>query len=288
MDAARTALRLGAQETVIIYRRNRDRAPALAFEIDEAQEEGVKIHWLRTITSFERSTVTIEKMVLDDKGWPQPTGIFETLEADTLILALGQQTDAEFLKNVPGLEFKRDGTVVVDDQMMTGYPGLFAGGDMVPSDRSVTTAVGHGKRAARFIDAYLHGEPAKTRSKHELASHNKLHPWFYVETNQRKQSHLDVAARVESFDEIVGGLEQDQAVYEARRCFSCGNCFECDGCYVLCPEQAIAKLGPGNRYRYHYDFCTGCSVCCDQCPCGAIRMVPVTEIAEFRPVTSSL
>jgi Pyruvate/2-oxoacid:ferredoxin oxidoreductase delta subunit len=72
----------------------------------------------------------------------------------------------------------------------------------------------------------------------------------------------------------VRGLSERQAVYEAKRCFSCGNCFECDGCYGACPEHAIIKLGPGMRYQYDYSLCTGCAVCFEQCPCHAIDMTP--------------
>ena len=158
MDAARTAKRLGADEALIIYRRTREQMPAHDFEADEAIEEGIRIHWLRTIKQIDGTTFTVERMKLDEKGFPQPTGEFETLEADSLILALGQDTDTGFVKNIPGIEFKRDGTVIVGPDMQTGCPGVFAGGDMVPFDRTVTTAVGHGKKAARSIDAWLRRE----------------------------------------------------------------------------------------------------------------------------------
>lgn len=280
VDAARTAKRLGAKEAVIVYRRTREKAPALSFEFDEAQAEGVDIRWLRTIKEMDESTITIETMELDENGWPQPTGEYETLEADSLVLALGQDTDTAFLKGVPGIEFKKDGTVVVDDRMMTGQPGVFAGGDMVPSERSVTVAVGHGKKAARFIDAYLRGETLRRPPRHELATFDTLHNWFYSRTDPRRQPEIEAERRQTTFDEIHGGLTGEAAMYEARRCLSCGNCFECDGCYTVCPEEAVIKLGPGERYRYNYDFCTGCGVCSDQCPCGAILMVPAEEVKE--------
>jgi len=154
MDAARTAKRLGAQEALIIYRRDRDHMPAHDFEADEALSEGVKIHWLRTIKNLDSTSITVERMEVQD-GKPVPTGEFETLEADSLILALGQATETEFLQGIDGIEFQNDGTVVVDKRMMTGHPGIFAGGDMVPSERTVTIATGHGKKAARNIDAWL-------------------------------------------------------------------------------------------------------------------------------------
>jgi len=273
MDAARVAMRLG-HEPMIIYRRDREHMPAHEFEADEAMEEGVKIHWLRTIKSIDETTFTVEVMEIDENGRPRPTGEVETLEADDLILALGQDTDTEFLRGVPGLEFKWDGTVVVDEHLMTGYAGVFAGGDMVPSDRSVTIAVGHGKKAARNIDAYLKGEVYQAPAKHDVAGFDKLHVWFYTDAAQRPQGHLDIAQRRSSFSEVVLGLSDKEAVYEAKRCLSCGNCFECDGCYGACPESAVIKLGPGNRYKYNYDLCTGCAVCFEQCPCHAIDMIP--------------
>ncbi len=273
MDAARTAARLGA-EPLIIYRRTREQMPAHDFEADEAIEEGVKIHWLRTIKEIDGTTLTVEVMRLDENRLPVPTGQFETLEADSLILALGQDTDTTFLKNVPGIAFTRDGTVVVGRDMQTGCPGVFAGGDMVPYARTVTTAVGHGKKAARHIDAWLHGEAQSKQAKHEIATFDMLRLWYHAEAKRRGQSTIDLDGRRHTFDEVVAGLDPTAARYEAQRCLSCGNCFECDGCYSACPEQAVIKLGPGRRYEYDLDKCTGCAICYDQCPCGAITMIP--------------
>lgn len=274
MDAARTAKRLGVDEALIIYRRDREHMPAHDFEADEALEEGVKIHWLRTIKEIDQSTFTVEVMKIGEDGRPQPTGELETLEADSLILALGQNVDTGFLRDVPDLEFDKDGTLIVDEHLMTGYPGLFAGGDMVPSERTVTVAVGHGKKAARYIDAYLRGATYKTPPKHDLASFDKLHVWYFTDAAQRFEGHIDMKRRVASFDEVVSGLSEKQAVYEARRCLSCGNCYECDGCYGACPEDAVIKLGVGKRYRFDYNLCTGCAICFEQCPCHAIEMIP--------------
>ncbi len=276
MDAARVAKRLGV-EPLIIYRRDRDHMPAHSFEADEAMEEGVKIHWLRTIRSIDQNQFQVEEMEIDENGKPRPTGRLETLEADDLILALGQDTDTGFLQKVAGIEFQDDGTVIVNSQMMTGAEGIFAGGDMVPSERTVTIAVGHGKKAARNIDAFLRGTTYEAPEKKAVATYDKLHLWFYTEAGQKQQGHLELKRRRESFAEVVKGLDEGEAVYEAKRCLSCGNCFECDGCYGACPEDAVIKLGPGNRYEYNYDRCTGCGVCFEQCPSHAIKMVPETE-----------
>ncbi len=272
MDAARTAKRLGAEEALIIYRRDREHMPAHPFEADEAIEEGVKINWLRTIKEIDQTRIQVEVMKVNAEGYPEPTGQFETLEADALILALGQDTDTNFLTQVPDIEFKRDGTVVVDANMMTGHPGIFAGGDMVPSERTVTIAVGHGKKAARHIDAFLSGGQYAKPPKHEIVGFDKLHIWYNTDAAQRQQDSVELEKRAFGFAEVVKGLGEAEALFEARRCLSCGNCFECDGCYGACPEQAIIKLGPGKRYQYDYERCTGCAVCFEQCPCHAIEM----------------
>jgi formate dehydrogenase (NADP+) beta subunit len=273
MDAARTVRRLGA-DPLIIYRRTRAQMPAHDFEADEAIDEGVAMHWLRTIKQIDGSTITVEVMTLDDQGVPQPTGELETLDADSLILALGQDTDTAFLKGVPGIDLRPDGTVVVGPDLQTGCAGVFAGGDMVPFERTVTTAVGHGRKAARAIDGWLRGTACAAPPRHEVASYAMLRLWYHAAATQRGQSRIDIERRRATFDEVIGGLTPEAARYEAQRCLSCGNCFECDGCYSACPEGAVIKLGPGQRYAYDFTRCTGCAICYDQCPCGAITMVP--------------
>jgi formate dehydrogenase beta subunit len=273
MDAARTAVRLG-YEPLIIYRRDRDHMPAHAEEADDALEEGVKIHWLRSITGMDGEGLTVEIMALDDQGRPRGTGQFENIAADALILALGQDTDTTFLKGVSGVMLTADGSVIVDDAMMTGRAGLFAGGDMVPAERTVTHAVGHGRRAATHIDAWLRRQAAVALEQLPIATFDKLHLWFYTDVSHRPQPRLGSDARRTTFGEVVAGLSEGEAQREAARCLSCGTCFECDGCYAACPEDAILKLGPGQRYAYDYARCTGCAVCFEQCPCHAISMVP--------------
>ena len=274
MDVARTARRLGAEEAMIVYRRTREQMPAHDFEAREAEEEGVLIHWLRTIKAIDETTFTVEKMRIDEEGRPQPTGEFETLEADTLVLALGQDVDTSFLERVPGVTIAKDGVVAVDGQMMTGRAGLFAGGDMVPSERTVTVGVGHGKKAARNIDAWLRGGRYEKPAKPELASFRNLNTWYYDDAPPRVQGQLDLLRRQTGFEEVEKGLTEENALFEARRCLSCGNCFECDNCYGVCPDNAVIKLGPGKRFRIDLDYCKGCGICAAECPCGAIKMVP--------------
>jgi 2-oxoacid:acceptor oxidoreductase delta subunit (pyruvate/2-ketoisovalerate family) len=274
MDVARTAKRLGVDEAMIVYRRSRKEMPAHDFEAQEAEEEGVLIHWLRTIKQIDETTFTVEKMEIGEDGRPKPTGEFETLEADTLILALGQDCDTRFLESVPGVTIAKDGVIDVDQRMMTGRAGLFAGGDMVPAERTVTVAVGHGKKAARNIDSWLKGETYEQQPKHQPAAFENLNTWYYDDAPQKIQPTLDLLRRQTSFDEVIGDLDESTAKFEARRCLSCGNCFECDNCYGVCPDNAVIKLGPGKRFQFNYDYCKGCGICVSECPCGAIKMVP--------------
>jgi len=273
IDVARTAKRLGAEDAIIVYRRTRERMPAHDSEVEEALQEGVLIKWLSTIKQAAESSITVEKMVLDAKGNPQPTGELETLAADSVVLALGQDVDLSLLEGVPGLQM-RDGTVQVADNMMTGHAGIFAGGDMVPAERTVTVAVGHGKKAARHIDAWLRGAEYAAPPKHEPASFERLNTWYYSDAPKTLRPVLDDVRRQSTFDEVVHGLHESTALYEARRCLSCGNCFECDNCYGVCPDNAVIKLGPGKRFQFNFDYCKGCGICAAECPCGAIRMVP--------------
>ena len=277
MDAARVARRLGADDTVIVYRRTSAQMPAHREEAEDAEREGVRINWLRTITAFDGPELQVEVMELDESGYPRPTGRFETLAADTLIMALGQETESAFMRPLPGVEFDRDGSVRVSAALMTGCPGVFAGGDMVPSERTVTVGVGHGKKAAHQIDAWLRDATVTPSPKHPTATFDALNLWFFGDTARRRQPELAADTRVEGFAEVVGGLSVQEATYEAGRCLSCGNCFECDGCLGACPEGAVIKLGVGHRYEFDYDRCTGCGACYEQCPVHAIDMLAESD-----------
>lgn len=274
MDAARTARRLGADETTIIYRRTREQMPAHADEAEAAEREGVRINWLQTITEVGED-LTVEIMELDADGRPRGTGRFEKLDADTVIMAVGQKPDTGFLHNIHGLRFEDDTLQVDPKTLMSDVPGIFAGGDAVPSERTVTVGTGHGKRAAHNIDMFLTQGQVAEAPKHPTAAFDKLNLWYFRDSDsQRTQPELDAETRLSDFGEIVGGLTPDQAMFEAQRCLSCGNCFECNGCLGACPEDAVIRLGKGHRYRFDYDKCTGCATCYEQCPVHAIEMVP--------------
>jgi NADPH-dependent glutamate synthase beta subunit-like oxidoreductase len=273
MDAARTARRLGATDALVVYRRTRERMPAHEIEVTEAIEEGVRIRWLSTIAYADAGTVTVERMELDETGFPRPTGGYEQLDADSVVLAIGQDVDRSLLQTVPGIALS-DGVAQVGPDHRTGQPGIFAGGDMAPGERTVTTAIGHGKRAARHIDAWLRHTAHTPPSRPELAGFEGLNLWYAPDAPATSRPRLDRARRVSTFDEVVAGLDEPAARTEAGRCLSCGNCFECDNCYGMCPDDAIVKLGDGQRYAIDLDYCKGCGICAAECPAGAITMVP--------------
>src|SRR5262249_25403747 len=283
MDAARTAKRLGAEEAVLIFRFDKAHLEAQPYEAMEAVAEGVKIQWPSIVKEFRPYDVLIEGMEMapDGKG-AVGTGQFEKLKADSLVLAVGQHSDVEFLKTVPGIRIGRGDVVEVDAAMSTGHSGIFAGGDMIGGARTMTTAVGHGKKAARNIDAFLRGEVYVKPPKHPIVPFESLNLPVFLDAARREASEVPVEQR-KGFEEVARGLTEPEARYEASRCLSCGNCFECDNCFAACPEQAIVKLGRGRFYRIDYDLCTGCAVCFEQCPCHAIDMVPESDVDGLRP-----
>lgn len=273
MYLARMIKRFGS-EAVVYFGGDKKLMPAYDYETEDALAEGVDVQLLKSIKSIDKKTITLEIMKVE-KGKAVGTGEFETIAADVLIIANRQETDSGFLHTVPGLVLNEDGTIKIDTQRMTGHEGIFAGGDMLPGEtRSSTIAIGQGKKAARYIDSFLKQKAFIKGEKHPTAGYRKLHMWYKTDAPQKEQDKLKPQVAIQNFDEVIAGLSEKEARYEAQRCLSCGNCFECDGCFAACPEDAIIKLGKGNRYNFNYDACTGCAVCYEQCPCHAIEMIP--------------
>jgi formate dehydrogenase (NADP+) beta subunit len=261
-------------EAAVYFPGDKKMMPAYDYETEDALAEGVEVQLMRRISKIENKTITLEILKLE-KGKAVDTGEFEIINADVLIVANKQESDAAFLRAIPAIKVNDDGTVVIDVQRMTGQEGIFAGGDMLPGEnRSSTIAIGHGKKAAKYMDGFLSKQAYQKPDKHPTAGFRKLHMWYKTDAPQKEQDKLAPAVAVKSFDEVIAGLTEPEAKFEAQRCLSCGNCFECDGCFGACPEQAIIKLGKGNRYKFNYNACTGCAVCYEQCPCHAIEMIP--------------
>ena len=271
IDVARTAIRLGALDVHIITVENGEKMPAHEMEVREALEEGIQVMNLRSIQRSEGKTLVLEKMVDTEGDWPQASGQYENFSADVLVQALGQNVNTDPFAKIDGMVIN-GGVVQVDSSMMTGKDGIFAGGDMVPSLRTATAAIGHGKKAALNIDSWLNQIKHEPGTKHEIVNPSMMNNWYYSDAPRTVRPMLDIVRRVSGFAEVVGDLDESNAAYEARRCMSCGNCFECDNCYGVCPDNAITKLGKGLRFEFKYDYCKGCGMCAMECPCGAIRM----------------
>jgi formate dehydrogenase (NADP+) beta subunit len=270
---ARMVKRFGSDVSVY-FPGDKKMMPAYDYETEDALAEGVDVQLLRSISKIEKNTITLEKMKVE-KGKAIGTNEFETINADVLINANKQESDSGFLRSVPGIAVNDDGTVIINADRMTGCEGIFAGGDMLPGEnRSSTIAIGHGKKAARYIDGFLKGLSYQKPDKRPTAGYRKLNMWYKTDAPQKEQDKLAPAIAIQNFDEVIAGLPEPEVKFEAQRCLSCGNCFECDGCFGACPEEAIIKLGKGNRYKFNYNACTGCAVCYEQCPCHAIEMIP--------------
>ena len=196
-----------------------------------------------------------------------------------MVLALGQDTDLSLLDGVAGIEVE-DGVVQVGPNMMTGHPGVFAGGDMVPDERTVTVGIGHGKKAARNIDALAArpGVRAAARARARDLRHAQ-HLVLRGRPADRPARARRWRAAGRRSTRWCGGLDESNALFEARRCLSCGNCFSCDNCYGVCPDNAVLKLSEAaaanvNGYEIDLDYCKGCGMCVAECPSGAIGMEP--------------
>ena len=261
-------------EVSVYFPGDKKMMPAYDYETEDALAEGVDVQLLRSISKIDKNTVTLEIMKAE-KGKAVGTGQFETIHADVLINANKQEADSGFLRSVSGIAISDDGTVTINAERMTGHEGIFAGGDMLPGEnRSSTIAIGHGKKAAKYINGFLMKDAYQKPDKHPTAGYRKLHMWYKTDAPQKEQDKRAPAVAVQNFDEVIAGFSEPEARFEAQRCLSCGNCFECDGCFGACPEDAIIKLGKGNRYKFNYNACTGCAVCYEQCPCHAIEMIP--------------
>lgn len=268
IDAARTALRLGAKNVKIVYRRTVNNMPAHESEIQDALSEGIELLCLRTISSINKNKVIIDKMNYDEEsGVLSKTGETEMIIADTVIFAIGQVVDGSTFEGVDGIVMTEKGVIEVDSCMMTGVRGVFAGGDAILGKRTVTNAIGFGKKAAKCIDAFLQGKEYVANVKHEVANYKKLNTEYYEKNERKEVSRLGEL----NFEEKDVSYSEDEIIKESMRCFSCGNCFHCDNCFSYCPDNAIIKH-PDGTLEIDYDYCKGCGICASECPCGAIKM----------------
>jgi heterodisulfide reductase subunit A len=249
VDAARTAVRLGAKEVSIIYRRSRAEMPAIASEIEQMEQEGVKIRYLTNPVEViardgKLAKIKCIKMELgepDASGRRRPVPVkgseFE-LDIDTMILATGQAVDKAKL---PGkIELSGSGTVKADSvTYQTSIKDVFAGGDVVSGPATVIEAVAAGKEAAISIDRYLQGTDLKEGRPVERDRVKDI-PKKDVAKKLRAVTPLAPAAeRVKTFHEVEAVLDEKTAVEEANRCLNCAVCSECMECVKACERNAV-------------------------------------------------
>lgn len=281
VDAARVARRLGSKAT-ILYRRTRQEMPAIEEEIVKAEEEGIEIHFLATPIEIFRDNgratgAKCQRMELgepDDSGRRRPVPIegdtFD-LEFSTLITAISQAPD------FTGFEKFREGKdwIKVDEKGMTKVDSVYSGGDNVNLGL-VIDAIAHGRMAALAIHDMITGEEMLSKKKNglKIIRSDSLLLSHYAPKERASLKEMAVEKRLESLTaEVVSTLPRDEVVEEASRCMSCGFCFDCGNCWSFCQDGAIVKpVTKGDLYRFKLEFCTGCSKCAENCPCGFIEM----------------
>jgi 2-oxoacid:acceptor oxidoreductase delta subunit (pyruvate/2-ketoisovalerate family) len=277
IDAARSALRLGAQPK-ILYRRTRQEMPAVADEVGEAENEGIPIQFLvapvKVIKSKGRATkLECQKMKLgapDASGRRRPVPVKGSnfrISCDSIISAIGEQIDLSCLTE----DIKNTGwSISADEWGRTSVANVFAAGDCVTGPKMVVDAIGAGKRTALAIDTYLSGKEVKTEPKPEIAQFANLNLAYFELAPRNKMPSLVIKERKKNFKEVHLGYNEPSTDTEAERCFSCGVCNKCENCFVFCPDLAVMKTE--DKYEFDYDFCKGCGVCAYECPRYAISM----------------
>jgi NADPH-dependent glutamate synthase beta subunit-like oxidoreductase len=278
IDAARICKRLGANVTVL-YRRTRQEMPAIKEEVDEAIREGIQIEFLAAPVGFrkEGTRVVAMRAIRMELGEPDASGRrrpipiegsqFE-IPASAVISAISQAPDFSGFENlVNGKQW-----IGVDEHGATAVPGIWAGGDVTKLDL-VTTAVGHGRRAAEAIDRSFTGAAAP-EDRLPVIRTDKMLLDHYQKAPRQEPAALDVDQRLAAVDREVNlGLSAEQVVEESRRCMSCGYCMDCEKCWMYCQDQAIDKpMRRGQLYAFKLQNCTGCAKCAEICPCGFIEM----------------
>lgn len=280
VTAARAARRLGAEVT-ILYRRTRTEMPTLEREIEDSLLEGITIRYLTAPASVrtENGRATALHCLRMALGEPDASGRrravpvagsdFE-LPCTAIITAIGQRPETAGL----GLATDPHGWVAPAADWSVGE-GVWAGGDIMQL-ALVTTAIGHGRKAAEAIDARLTGQRLTPVYQQEIGPES-LRLEYYPEIRRNKRSWVGVPERLTGGLGLEAdlGLSEEQFRNEAQRCMSCGLCFECRECLIFCPQQAIEEFpqNPVGEVMYtHYTRCVGCHVCARSCPCGYIQM----------------
>ncbi|MEE8389544.1 MAG: FAD-dependent oxidoreductase [Anaerolineae bacterium] len=328
LDAARWALRLGVKDVHLVCLESREEMPAEEREIEEALEEGIQIHTRvgpNRILGRDGKVVGLETIavesVFDGTGRFNPTFIPDTetvIEADTVIIGIGQASDLSFIRDSDGIETSRRGAIVVEKETLaTTAPGIFAGGDVAFGPRFVIEAIANGLQAARSIDEYLQGRQARVRQRGTMTiieSHTM--PPGYQKIPRRPVPILPLDRRV-GIAEVELGYDTGMAREQASRCLRChintvfdgSKCILCGGCVDVCPERCLKMVGLDRleddedlarlvEARYGIPLrgfpqeagtaiikdemrCIRCGLCAKRCPMGAITMEALSFVEEY-------
>ena len=287
MDVARLARRMGSEST-IISAVPREEMNCYPDEFDDAIEEGAKIEYLvGTLEVLESKNgvqgVKCAKMVKKEKGeegWDakipfmryKATGDVFEIESDMIVASIGQTTDMNGFENTIN---ENDSLLKLDKYFrVKGKENVFGGGDALKIDL-ITTAVGHGRKAADSIDAFLQGKNMPEAPYREVINVKKQDLNYFFHSNQTKRRHHVAENIVGNHNEVLEALTKEQAIEESKRCMSCGLCFDCKQCSSFCPQEAISRYkdNPIGEVMYtHYTKCVGCHLCALVCPTGYIQM----------------
>lgn len=305
IDAARSALRLGAKP-FILYRRTTEEMPAIESEVMETEKEGIKIFYLTSPIRVISQNGRVEKLECvknrlgppDGSGRRIPIEIKDSrffIEVDNVISAIGEVPDLSFLPE--GIDIKNQ-LLVTNEGLATLKKGVFAGGDVTSPLRSVAHAIGSGKRAAISIDRYLQGKGLEdiidtiqigdgvslsmrkylqrdnlsSRRSLEIVRFRNLNLDYFEHQTRQEMNTLCTEEKVSSFEEVNIGFQAETALHEAKRCFNCGVCNLCDNCSIFCPDMAVIKQSDRDQNTIDYDHCKGCGICVEECPRDAMYM----------------
>jgi len=306
IDVARTALRLGSKAN-LLYRRTRSEMPAVTEEVDQALAEGVRIEFLTSPISIskvnggKRFRVECVRNRLGDPGPdgrknPIPiSGSNFFIEMDNIFTAIGEAIEPCDL--LDPLKWTEEG-IAGDEWGRTKVPGIFAGGDVTAGPRSVSHAIGSGKKAALAIDAFIHGgdsekikpfllgkkggfsmaqtlnPPSSNHRNDQVVRFEVLKDVYFEHRPRKRNLQLVTSERIKSFDEVNLGFTENMAVEEAERCFRCGECSLCENCYSFCPDSAVSWNDQQEIFEIDYDFCKGCGICANECCSHCMETVP--------------